>query len=216
MQEDTPMAAEGRTMTWSETWLKALTQPAVAAYEEIASDPGGSSNKAFIWVAISSAIGMIITFLGNSLFSSSTDGSGSILFTLMCGVVLGPIISVIVFAVMTGITQAIASALGGTGTFSKLAYVWAAYAAPLSLVSTGLSIFPYVGFLTIPLGFYAIVLNVIANKAVNQFSWTKAIVSSVALLALIFILVAIFVIVILALLGPVINEVFSEIMSEIQ
>ena len=51
-----------------------------------------------------------------------------------------------------------------------------------------------------------------AVKAVNQFGWGKAIASSVLPLALILVPVA--VIAILLLLGPVIGNVFSNIVGE--
>lgn len=216
-EQNVDMMGDGISMTWSETWIKALTQPSVDTFEQIAADPGGSTNKAYLWIAISSAISFFGSFFVNGLFGAAGgDGIGGAFFGLICGVVIAPIIVVIGFMIMTGISQGIAGLLSGTGSFSKLAYAYAAYYAPLTLISTGLSVVPYLGLLAIPLGFYGIVLNVIAIKAVNQFSWGKAVASSFAILAVIFMVVAICLIVGLVLLGPAIEEIFSGIMSELQ
>ena len=110
---------------------------------------------------------------------------------------------------------AVAGALGGTGSYSKLAFAFAAYLAPLSVISSVLGLIPYVNCLAFPLGIYGIVLNVTAVKAVNQLSWGKAIAASVVILAGVVIGVACLTIVILALLGPAIGNVFSNIIQEI-
>ena len=105
--------------------------------------------------------------------------------------------------------------LGGTGTYAKLAYAFAAYLAPLTLVSSFISAIPLVNCLTLPIAIYGIVLNVIAVKAVHQFGWGKALASSVLVFAGILLVVAVGVIVILALLGPAIGTVFSNIVEGI-
>ena len=114
--------------------------------------------------------------------------------TLMLG--LGLIISI-------WITQAIAQKLGGTGTYTKLVYTFAAYLAPLIIVSFlvlsvpfGGSVFYLYGWsnnavsnlqtisVTLALAvwvclvIYGTALNVMAVKAINQFGWGKAIVSN--------------------------------------
>lgn len=213
---------DGNSFTWGETWIKALTKPSVETYEQIANDPGASAGKAYIWIAVASLISFIVsTSAGGLNFYSAFGGEGagavfgSTLLILVCGGIIVPILSVLLFMIGTGITQAIASALGGTGSFSKLAYTYASYGVPLSLVSTGLSIIPIIGLLVIPLGFYGIALQVIAVKAVNQFGWGKAVASSFIILALVLAVVSICVIVFLVMLGPAIGNVFSEIMAEL-
>jgi len=132
------------------------------------------------------------------------------LINVICSPVVG-IIAVLFFAIFVGITNLIARALGGTGTYSQLAYTVAAYSAPLSIISIVLSAIPVVGCLNIVLGIYSLVLNVIAVKATHQFGWGQAIISSVVLWVLVFVLVAVIVIVVLALLGPAIGNIFSNI-----
>lgn len=216
-----PYSSPG-SLSLGETWSKALTQPNVSSYEEIAGDENASASRAYQWIALSSVVSVLISSLiqaafGTNILPEELDDFAALSFgfSLVCGVIIVPIITVISFAVFTAITQLIAGALVGTGSYEKLAYTWAAYLAPLSLINGVLSGIPYVNCLAIPLGIYGLVLNVIAVKAVNQFDWGKAVISSLAVLFGIFVLVAVCVIVILAVLGPAIGTVFSNIIQEL-
>jgi len=221
MSEEFGISNQGRSFSWSETWTKALTQPLEASYEEISNDPNASPRKAYTWIFVSSLIGYTIFMLMSSLFGTNAIGTGggaafgSLIGFVLCGAPIGGLFAVLGIMISSGITQAIASALGGVGTYSKLVYAVAAYTAPIALISFLLNIIPYVNCLSIPLGVYAIYLNITAVKAVNKFSWGKAIASSVLILALLLVIVAVVVIVILALLGPAIGNVFSDILTEI-
>ena len=223
-------APPAASYSWSETWIKALTQPSVETYEVIVNDPKASPNRAYIWVAVTSLIGyalsvLLQTMLGSTMSFLSQPGregaagalgtAGAGIGTLICcapvvaaGAVLGLVIA-------AGLSNLIAAMLGGTGTFSKLVYAVGAYEAPLTIVSAVVGAIPIVNLLTFPLGIYALVLNVIAVKAVHRFSWGKAIASSVLILAAILVLVAIVTIVILALLGPAIGNIYSNIIENI-
>jgi pilus assembly protein Flp/PilA len=219
MFEESGVSNQG--LSWSETWTKALTQPSEAMYRQIANDPGATPRRAYTWIFVSSLIGYVIYTLIGSLFGTNAFVSmgeeffGSLICVVLFGAPIGALLSVLGTMIGVGITQVIASALGGTGTYSKLVYAVAAYAAPIALITYLLNIIPYVNCLTIPLGFYAIFLNITAVKAVNEFGWGKAIASSVVILAILLVVAAVIVIVVLALLGPAIGNVFSDIISEI-
>jgi hypothetical protein len=216
--------------TWSEAWIKALTQPTVRTFEAIANDPKATANRAYIWVAVSSLIAYVISMalqlmLGTSNTLLSQPGregvagalgfAGVGLGTLVCCAPFVAAFAVLGLAISAGITQLIASALGGTGTYSKLAYAIASYYAPITLITGLIGSIPFINCLAYPVGIYAIVLNVIAVKAVHQFGWGKAVASSVLILAAILVFVAVVVIVILALLGPAIGNIFSNIVENI-
>lgn len=206
------------SLSWSEVWVSALTQPSVATFEGFVQDPDATSKRAYTWVLVSALISYAISALVSMVriagAQGGPDASGT-LGILICGAPIAALLSVLGLAISAGITQAIASALGGTGTYSKLAYTFAAYLAPLALISGVLSSIPYLNLLSYPLAIYGIVLNVIAVKAVHQFSWGKAIASSVLILVAILVLVACMVIVVLALLGPAIGNIFSNIVEGI-
>ena len=206
--------------SWSQTWIKALTQPSVATYEQIASDAAASPNsRAYNWLFIAGIIAGVINYLGGFVFPKSLPIPGAdsrlvqaspSLLGIICGVPIGVLIGIAIFVVIVGITQIIAGALGGTGTFSKLMYTSAAINAPLSIVTSVLGVVPIISCLNLPLVLYGLVLHVTAVKAVNQFGWGKAILSSLVIWVLLLILIAVVIIVILALLGPSIGDIFSN------
>jgi hypothetical protein len=211
-------------LSWSQTWLNALLRPSVKTYEDIIADPQASTNRAYIWVFISALLGYGISTLVQAGFAALRGGGvpatgevsgvfGSPLPSLVCGVPLFALLSVFGLIISAGISHFVAAGLGGTGTYSKLAYALAAYLAPLTLISGVIAGIPIPNCLNFPLGIYGIVLNVIAVKAVHQFSWGKALAASILVFAGILLVVAVFVIVILALLGPAIGNVFSNIVE---
>ncbi len=220
----TATTSASASLPWWEVWIIALARPSVETFESLVRDPNASTSKAYTWVFITGLIGSAISMLaqlllpGASTLSSVEESEmgaafGSSLVTLICLVPLSALFSVLGLMIRAGITQLIARALGGTGTYSRLVYAFAAFVAPLTVIFSILGSIPYVSCLVFPLTIYACVLPVIAVKAVNQFGWGRAIVSGVVILAGILLLVA--VIFILALLGPVVGGVFSNIMQEI-
>ena len=221
MSEESNVVYYGESLSWGETWVKALTQPSEESYHEIANDPGASSRKAYSWVFISSLIGYVLytlisLFIGRNIIGPGEDGVlGASIAALLCGAPLGALFAVLGMMLSVGISQWIAYALDGTGTYSQLIYTVAAYVAPLSLISSLLSVIPYLNCMAIPLLFYGVFLNVTAVKAVNRFGWGKAIISSVLILFLLTAIVAVILIVVLTLLGPAIGNVFSDIISEL-
>jgi hypothetical protein len=203
---------------WLNIWIDALTKPSVETFERISDSPHATTRRAYNWVFIASAIGAVVTGLISFAPAAGVETEGLLgvsLGMLICLVPVSGLFAVLGLIISAGISQAVASALGGEGTFSKLAYAIASYAAPLSLVSSAMSTIPYVQCLGIPLAVYGIVLNVIAIKAVNKFSWARAVGSSVLILVGLLALVAVLVIVLLALLGPAIGSVFSNIIMDI-
>jgi uncharacterized membrane protein len=91
------------------------------------------------------------------------------------------LLSVLFFALLVAIIQWIAKLFGGTGTYDKLLYAFAAISVPFTIVSSLfvlLSAIPFVGICTgiisIGLSIYVLVLQVMAVKAVNRFGWGQA------------------------------------------
>src|SRR3990170_3601181 len=76
MSAESGVLDQGRSLSWSETWIKALTQPSEASYAEIVNDPGAAPRKAYIWIFISSLVGFIIYILIGSLFGTNVIGAG--------------------------------------------------------------------------------------------------------------------------------------------
>jgi hypothetical protein len=218
-------ASSAETFTWFDIWIQAVTRPSVATFEKIGRDPKASTTRGFLWVFITSLVGYAFIMAGQMAFGgpagASMFGGQSnlepvqmlVIFACQTPIIAG--LSIVGLAISAGITTLIARALGGSGTFSQLVYAFAAYEAPLTLVSGVLGAIPFVIFLNFFLGIYGIVLNVIAVKAVHRFGWGKAIVSSMVILFGILVLIAVVTIVILALIGPEIEHVFNNVIQQI-
>ena len=142
---------------------------------------------------------------------------GSLVGTLCFSPVIG-VISVVFFAIAIAIFQWIAKIFGGSGSFDKLAYAFAAISVPISLVTTllsPLSVIPWLGVCTtlisFGVGIYALVLQVMAVKGVNRFGWGAAIGSILAPWLVFVLLCACVVAIGVALLGLSFGDIFKTI-----
>jgi hypothetical protein len=216
----------GERLSWSQVWFRAITRPTVKNFEQIINDPNISTRRAYIWIFVSSLISFAIAILVQMLFPAQPTitprgvtytapliGLDVILF--ICGAPIVGAVSILILVINSAITQGIAGALGGKGNFTKLVYTSSAFAAPMTLVMGVLNLIPFVNLLIYPLGLYNIVLSIIAVKAVNQFGWGKALASSIVIYATVLVLVSCVMIFILTLFGPVIGNVFSDIIQQL-
>jgi hypothetical protein len=216
-----------RSFSWSEVWVEALTKPSVETYEDIVADPGASASKAYTWVLIAAfisyGVAVGLSFLLDSILGvtglqqySLFEGITSSVIVLMCCAPILSLLAVLGLAINAAISQFVAGILGGSGSYNELVYAFGAYQAPLTLIAAALGAIPYLNCLTsILLGVYGIVLNVIAIKAVNKFDWASAIISSVVVVVGIIAVFGCIVIGFLALLGPIVGDVFSNIIMDI-
>ena len=227
MYDEAPSSNQYSPLTPVETWIKALTQPREEAYLAIVNDPGASLGKAAVWLAISGFIGGLISgifswIFGGSMYMDQVSqyldfdmpmGGGGFMsvitspFSGLFGTLIGAFL-------MTALVHLAARMLGGTGTFEKLFYGFAAYYAPLGLVTTSLSAIPFLGCLALPLAIYGLVLNVVANKAVHGYDTGKAVIATLAPVLIIFLfcccIIAIFGMLGGAILGPALDNVFNS------
>jgi hypothetical protein len=223
-------------------WVDALTKPNRRNYAEIASLPQASAATAFVWVFlatlleffVSSLVGQVGGEAQRQLFQRFGLGQnlpvpefGSRTLQLLCG---APIIAVVVtlwFAVMIGVVHLIARAFGGTGTYDRMAYVFAAIFVPTALIATVVAVLqaiPVVGFavalcfipLSLALSIYVIVIEVIATMAVYGIGGGSATVAVLALPIVLGVCCACALIIGLAALGPMIGNVFSSINNSLQ
>jgi hypothetical protein len=212
-EEFEPKQKWGASYTWSEAWIAALTRPSEQTYAAIAHDPEATNQRAYNWIAIAVIVAYLIQIVAILVFAG---GAQFDFVSLLCGIPVAIVVVAIVFTISAGLSHVIARMLGGVGEYAELANALAAYYAPLSIISavlaTVLLFIPVLGQIAgLILGLYAIVLNVIAIKAVHEFEWWKAIFSSIVIWLF---LVACVVIVVLTLLGPAIGNVFSNIITQ--
>jgi len=224
---------------WLPVWIKAVSQPNEQTFIAITEQPDATSRTAFIWVFIAGTISGIVQSIlrtiilatggvpqmpipGLEQFSQQPVGgdASSIGISLVTGLCLSPVaglISILFFAIFTAITQWVAKLFGGSGTFEKLAYGLAAVTVPFTLVSSVLTLvsaIPYVnictGILSFGLGIYALVLEIMAVKAVNRFGWGAATGSILLPAFAIAFFCACLIVAGAALLAPVIGNVFGQ------
>jgi hypothetical protein len=174
---DTPatISEPAPTLTWMDVWISAITEPSAKTYENFLRDPKVSSRRAFGWIFFSSLFGFFISFLlqillNRNLFNSLSINPNTPFVLEVFGVVLvcaAPLtagLSVLGLIINAGLTQWIATGLGGKGNFTKLVYAIAAFTAPITLASSLL----WVGMIVV-IGFIVVLFLVLLGPAIGNF-----------------------------------------------
>jgi hypothetical protein len=231
-QTQEPMPPDpGDSTSFFQVWINALTKPNEQTFAQMVESPNATLKTAFLWIFIagafswfvSSIFGLIFSAIGLTAqtpaqqFGGAASGFGVLLAIAVCGAPIFGALSVVGLIINTGITQFVAGLFGGTGSFTKLAYGFAAILTPVTLVTGLISIFSAIpllgiciGLLNILISIYVLVIEVIATKAVNNFGWSKAAVS-VLLIPMLVAMLCILPISIMRLLGPKIGDTYSSI-----
>jgi hypothetical protein len=187
----------GSVTSWQEIWKQALTRPIVSTFETLVHRPEVNADRAYKWILVTGLIGALLQLGLTAVFGAEQPPMAILLVP-----VLAPLGAVIGLWIEAHICNWLAHKLGGTGTYTELAYGWAASIAPLALITGALGSIPnvYALALNAGVGLYGSVLQVTAIKAVHHFSWGRAI-ASVLLIPVAVVLVAVAVIVFLTLAG---------------
>jgi hypothetical protein len=188
-----PMTTGGATSVFQD-WINALTKPSEQTFASMVSSPNAKATTAYLWVFV----GLLVEFFFSALVQGVAirqaleaqgvggsnlpgGGLGVTVISAICGGPIGAAIGVLFFAIFTALVQWIAKMFGGKGTFDQMAYAFGAISAPFALVSAVfvlLGAIPFVGFcfrIIIGIaGLYALVLEIMAAKGVNQFDWGPA------------------------------------------
>lgn len=184
-----------------QTWLKASTSPNEATFAELRQKPEATVTTAVIWMAIYGVVAAIAGLISSLMFAGAIQGAlpsvlqqldlppaelaqveqalrflpGNVAagagFSSLANIIMVPVW----FLIGVGVYHLIARLLGGTGEYGRLAYLSAAFSAPLGIVSTLLSIVPVVSCLTPIIGLYTLVLAYFAVKVEHQLSSGRAI-----------------------------------------
>jgi hypothetical protein len=172
-----PGPYSGQPLKWYEVWLKALT-PSVDAYHQILADPTWTVNRAYMWLILGMVINVIMDMVmggGNLKTTSNFAGNNSTNYNYnagssLCCLPVSIGLGMLFFMIFAFITHAIAQAFGGRSDMNRLIYAIAAFSVPIALISW----IPCVGFIV---SLYALVLMVVAVKAVYEIGWFGATVS---------------------------------------
>jgi hypothetical protein len=212
------------TLTPVETWARALV-PSESNFDQIARDPNASTGRILLWITAAAVIGSTLYALLSAglnaaldlppLLPGMPDPGSSLATDLLCGVPIGVILAIVSSVIGAALTHFLATAMGGRGKFTQLWYAFAAIMVPTYLINSILLAIPCVNLLVLFTALYTLLLTIVATKAVHQFGYGQAVMSSLVVPIGAVILVACGTIVILALLGPAIGDVFSEIVNEI-
>jgi hypothetical protein len=185
-----------------------FTNPSERTFVEITRHPDAQAKAAYIWLFIAGTLSALITSLTRSvilrqiapLIENMVPGYGQMtqlpggplgmfgatigLLGTVCSSVISGAFTVGGFAIGVTLVHAAASALGGRGSFDRLAYALGAISVPALLLSSAmtlLSTIPYAVLCTLPLllalGLYVMILQITAIKAVYRSGWGTAMVS---------------------------------------
>ncbi len=217
----------GAQLNIFQTWLLALL-PSEHNYTRIAGDPGASLGRAYLWLLLAALVGGVISTLINAVVELAIGPSSnpflqslgqgtvtgqSLWVGVLCGVPIQTVLVLIGLTIGAGLSHGLALALGGHGSFTQLMVAISAYAVPVILFDSVISSIPCINLLVFVTLLYALVLNIVATKAVYQFGWGQALMSSIIVPIGALVLVACLILLVLALLGPAIGNVFSNIVT---
>lgn len=194
-----------------ETWRKVLMQPGEEVFEQEKFAANGTLTTALIWMVIAGVVAGVFGMIGGLFAASSMDAMlgqagmppeveammRPMMGTMFGGASLASIITVPVFFLIgTLILHLLATVLGGSGDFGKLAYLTATFQAPIMMASAVLGIIPVLGgCVAFLLGIYAYVLTYFAvrvNYGLAQGRAIAVVLIPIGLVILLSVCVAIF------------------------
>ena len=163
-------ADDAAARTWVRIWLAAVTKPTVATYQELARHPQVGSMDAWMWLLGSSLLSGFFMSLGPVQARTGTAMDSR----LALAVATFALIAVLSWASFAACIQGIARLMKGGGNYQSLIFVFAAFNAPLILLTSGVSLVPRGGVILMVLYLYWLALYSVAVRAAHQFSWMKA------------------------------------------
>lgn len=176
---------------WYQAWAGILRYPSVYNFEVLLLNPNAKRATAYRWLA---AVGILANIPNIVLLVISVqeltgnpppEALPLIWIGLITTLLLSALSAMVSLILAVAIQNIMAKLLGGQGTYTHLIYAEATFYAPLLLISSILSLIPYVWVLIYVLDLYSFILTIRAIKAVHQFGWGKAIISSLAFVILV-------------------------------
>jgi hypothetical protein len=163
-------ADDAAARTWVRIWLAAVTKPTVATYQELARHPQVGSMDAWVWLLGSSLLSGVFISLGSVPARTGAAMNSS----LALAIAIFALMAVLSWASFAACIQGIARLMKGGGNYQSLIFVFAAFNAPLIVLTSGLSLVPRGGAILMVLYLYWLALYSVAVRAAHQFSWMKA------------------------------------------
>ncbi len=159
------------SLPFYEVWNIALRRPTLESYERLLQDPNATLGRAVVWLLVVGAISGLLSaasqfvwmqLMGSSAFSQFAGSAQALpqqlapaglgmAAALVCAIPISAIAVVLGQMLYFGLVHFTASAFGGQGTFSQMMYANTAYYAPITLISSLLSLIPCAACLAVPL-----------------------------------------------------------------
>jgi len=214
-----PSAVPAQSLSTLQVWITAITKPSVIAYRNLMSPSAHKSNPylPYLWVVIAAMITYGITSCVTSSQITSQARDGGDLASVGGAILSGQL--AVIFAIPSliltaGVAQEMAQNWGGKGSYRQLVYLVAAFSAPLTIIAGVVGVIPWLGpILRAGILLYGFILTLIAVKAVNDFGWVEAFISSLAGNVINILLIGCATIVVLIILGPAVGNSFIDIIS---
>lgn len=207
----------GRPFVWYDVWWMALSKFTLPMYTALLRDPLASQMRAYGWIFLSSIIVGLISLIDPSLFRLLTNlekerggavSSTLIPILLILWVPIRAVLSVIGLMIGSAISNLIAKAFGGTGSYARTVYLTAAYSAPLSIISAIVDVIPIVNLLGFVLPFFSFRLHVTAIQAAHRLNGMRA--------SLVVIIPILLVLLVSCILGVILGKYIVDLLPEIQ
>jgi hypothetical protein len=217
-------SGENQSKPFYQVWIDAVTKPTAENYSQIVSDPKASLGTALLWLAGAGFINSLVSGTLRSVFDTTAFysdylGSEYTVGTSFLGVIGGAFASIFLAPlgalIFAGVIHLVSRVLGGSGSFEKYFYGFAAFWVPISLINAVIGGIPVINCLSVIIGIYALVLNVLANQAVHGYETWKAVVASLGVPLLLFLIlfacIMILVIMGLASMGPLFEDLANQL-----
>lgn len=199
----TPIPVRGVSAPWFQIMYRALTRPTEESYKLLASDPGARLSRSLAWVFVSS----LLATLAFSLFQlasgsnmtettrllgydpgSEGERASSVYLLFVCLMPMIAIAATLAIAAYTSLVHLTARVLGGQGAFIPLLHLFAAISAPATLVIALIGLVPIANLLSLPIGLYALFLQILAVRTVHHLDWPRAAGAALTLVVLFFLI----------------------------
>ena len=198
---ETDVAPQVTNRKWYEIWWDVWRHPGTDVFRRLLQEPGADYNRGFKWVALMAVIFAVLNSLISGIFPQriASAASSGMITSLVCGVIVAPIVAVIAITIMAGIYHWIAKLFGGNGEWGQLVFCFSVVLAPSylltalfrplyrtdlgSLFSQGTSalaqqmssLFFCLVLPSLALSIYSVVLNICAIKAVENIDTGRSI-----------------------------------------
>jgi hypothetical protein len=151
----------------------------VATFERLAGQREASLGRAYLWMTVGAGLAWALPAAAGLWRGGVPAWALALAYWALV------LLTVAVFAAATGAAHWLACQLGARGSYERLAFACAAYAAPLTLLA-GAALAGPVGLrlALLPMAGYGLALTVLAVRAVYQLEWRWALVAALPAAAL--------------------------------